>query len=386
MKFTVPVQSIINPLLQVAGICPSNPNNPDDLSQFLLVEVKSEYIRLTGTDNTVQLQAMVPLAEGACAAEGSFMIDARKISDFFKTLASVDDVTIELIEEEDSIKITSSHANYSLRVRLLSDDKTFPIFAVAEDGEPKHFKIEENKLRYMFEKSLFCVAHDNYRDYLRGVRFEIKDAELSMFALDGHRMAALETTLPEPIHGEINILMTYSGVTVLQKLLSSGPDRLLNLTVTNRFVTTQIGIYTLTNQLLNTKYPKVRSVIPTDCEPEVHVSLSDLKSSVRSVAFFSNKRMNHINLTFKNNQLELFSQNSDHEMGKSSLDVDFPDDQEPREINLNADYLKDFLNALDTPEVIFGFAPPYQNTLLRPTDDGNPHNVRLRYVVSHIVV
>ena len=87
MKFTVPVQSIISPLLQVAGICTSNPSNPDDLSQFLLVEVKHDCVIFTGTDNAVQLQAVVPLAEGSCESEGVFMIDAHKAIDFFKLSA-----------------------------------------------------------------------------------------------------------------------------------------------------------------------------------------------------------------------------------------------------------------------------------------------------------
>ena len=386
MKFTVPVQSIISPLLQVAGICTSNPSNPDDLSQFLLVEVKHDCVIFTGTDNAVQLQAVVPLAEGSCESEGVFMIDAHKAIDFFKTLGNEDDLSLELVEDDDSIRITSSQANYTMRVRQLTNDKTFPLFAVQEDGEPKIFKIEEQKLRYMFEKSTFCVSHDNYRDYLKGVRFEIKESDISLFALDGHRMAALEAQLPEPVDGEINILMTFRGVAELQKLLSTSPEHILTMSVTNRFVSTKVGCYTLTNQLLNTKYPNVRSVIPKDCYPEIAVSLADLKTYVRRVSLFSNKRMNHINLTFTQNKLDLFSQNSEHEVGKASLEIDFPDPEGFREINLNADYLKDFLQAIDTTEVVFGFAPPYQNTLLRPREEVNEMGVRLRYVVSHIMV
>ena len=180
--------------------------------------------------------------------------------------------------------------------------------------------------------------------------------------------------------------MTFRGVAELQKLLSTSPEHILTMSVTNRFVSTKVGCYTLTNQLLNTKYPNVRSVIPKDCYPEIAVSLADLKTYVRRVSLFSNKRMNHINLTFTQNKLDLFSQNSEHEVGKASLEIDFPDPEGFREINLNADYLKDFLQAIDTTEVVFGFAPPYQNTLLRPREEVNEMGVRLRYVVSHIMV
>lgn len=385
MKFTAPVDAIVGPLQQVAGISVSNANNPDDLSPFVLVEVTKESVVFTGTDGAVQLQAVLPLSEGACESEGKFMIEARKFSEFFKILKDKD-VTIELAEDDESISICSEQSNYILRVKLLKDDETFPLFAMQEDGEIKHFSIEGFKLRYMFEKSIFCVSHDNYREYLKGVRLEIKDMQLCLFALDGHRMAALETTLPEPSDCEMTPIMSFRGVSELQKLLPTNTKDMVVFDVSPRFISTKIGCFTLTNQLLNTKYPNVRSVIPHDCMPEICVPLDELKQRVKVVSLFSNKRMNHINLTFDENKLMLFSQNSDHEIGKSEINIDFPEKDDKREINLNADYLKDFLNALEGKEVVFGFAPPYQNTLLRPKDEYNEHGIRIRYVVSHIMV
>lgn len=385
MKFTAPVEAIVGPLQQVAGISVANANNPDDLSPFVLVEVTQDSVVFTGTDGSVQLQAVLPLAAGSCESEGKFMIEARKVSEFFKSLKDKD-VTIELAEDGESISVTSAQSNYTLRVKLLADDKTFPLFAMQEDGEIKHFSIEGAKLRYMFEKSIFCVSHDNYREYLKGVRLEIKDTQLCLFALDGHRMAALETTLPEPADCEMSPIMSFRGVSELQKLLPTNAKEVVTLDVTPRFISTKIGCYTLTNQLLNTKYPNVRSVIPNNCKPEIPVPLNDLKQRVKSVSLFSNKRMNHINLSFTENKLTLFSQNSDHEIGQTEISIDFPEQDSSREINLNADYLKDFLNALEGEEVVFGFAPPYQNTLLRPKDEYNEQGIRIRYVVSHIMV
>ena len=386
MKFTVPVQTIIGPISQVSNICVTNSRNPDDLAQFILFDVKTTLLTLVGTDNNVQLKAEIPLPEGACTSEGTFLMLASKAGEFFKSLGSQDDVSMELVEEEDILNIESNQANFSIRIRKLVEDNPFPIFRLDNESSNKSFAIAENKLRYMLDKSVFCVSKDNYRDYLKGVRFELEGNHFTIFALDGHRMAALETDLDEAVPEEIKFLMSLRGVNELQKLLNNNQSDLLTLQVSENFVSTQINNYTITTCLLKCRYPDVRKVIPSQCAPELAVPLDLLKTYVKRVSLFSNKRLNLINLLFTHNTLTLFSQNSEHELGSAKIGIDYPDTEGHRESNLNADFLKEFLNAIDTEQVVFGFAPPYSNTMLRPINEVNDLGIRARYVVSHIVV
>ena len=54
MKFTVPVQTIIDPITRVASICASNTSNPDDLAQYLMLDVKKDGITMTGGTSQIQ--------------------------------------------------------------------------------------------------------------------------------------------------------------------------------------------------------------------------------------------------------------------------------------------------------------------------------------------
>ena len=351
-----------------------------------MLDVKKTGITMTGTDGTVQLKAEIPLPEGACESEGSFLMMANRASEFFKALGNNDDVALTLDPDEDLLKISSAQNDYSMRVRAVPEDNSFPLFALEEAEAPKFIEIEENKLRYMLEKSVFCVSRDNYRDYLKGVRFEIENSELSIFALDGHRMAAIQTQLQNPPEGDVKFLMTLRGVTELQKLLSNTQNSLVKLAVTENFIYTQINCYTIVNRLLKCKYPNVRGVPPNDSAPEPHIPLEELKTNVKRVALFSNKRLNLVNFTFTHNLLTLNTQNSEHETAKDIIHIDYPDETGHRESNLNYDYVREILNVTDTDEVVFGFAPPYTNTQIRPKDVVNEMGVRIRYVVSHIMV
>ncbi|MCK0514321.1 DNA polymerase III subunit beta [Anaerobiospirillum sp. NML120448] len=386
MKFTVPVQTIISPIAQVASICTTNTSSPDDLTQYLLFIVKKDLLTLVGTDNAVQLKAEIPLPEGACESEGTFLMEASKAKDFFKTLGSSDDVSFELhSSEEEVLNIVSSQARFSVRIRMTSEEQFLPSFDEDAQKEIANIvSIEENKLRYMIEKSLFCAARESYQEFFKGLRFEIRIDELSIFALDGHRMAAVDVKLDQEAKEDFSFIMTYRGVTELQKLLSASITEKIELGVSANFATAKIGFYTITNRLLKCPYPAVRGVIPKNCNPEIAINVEEFKTYVKRVALFSNKRVNMINLVFSQDSLGLHCQNSDHEIASARVSIAPIDDH--REVNLNVDYLKDFLNAIDSSEVVFCFAPPYSNTLIRPKDEVNDLGIRVRYVVSHIVV
>lgn len=286
MKFTVPVQSIIGPITTVANICTSNSSNPDDLSQYVLVEVRKDALTLSGTDNTVQISAVVPFADGACESEGTFLMSSDKAANFFKSLGSKDDVSLELDENDELLNIESDRATYSMRVRLMAENVKFPSFKMSEEQNVRQFTVEEHKLRFMLEKSVFCVSREEYRDYLKGVRFEVRGNEFTIFALDGHRMAVLDTQLAEEASEDIAFSMTLRGVTEMQKLLSNSPDRPLTLSVSENFVATKIGMFSIASRILKCKFPNVRGILPSKCSPELPVDLDSLKTYVKRVSLF----------------------------------------------------------------------------------------------------
>lgn len=387
MNFTVPVQAILTPIMQVCSICNSAGVNNEDLTPYMFVDVQPGNLTLIGTDGSVQLKAQVPLPENACESGGSFLINSTKARDFFRNLGGSEDVTIVLNEEEENIEITSDKGNYKIRVRSLGEDKSFPVFEVGEElADSTSMLIQERRLKYMLDKSLFCVCHENFREYLKGVRFECEGDNFSLFTLDGHRMAVLETKLDSPCEKPIYVSLTLRGASELGKLISDSPDRSVRIDITSNFAIATVGMYTLTSRLLKCNYPNVRAVMPDNVDFEVHVDLNELKNYVKRLSGFTNKRLNNINFTFRQGSLTLFAQNLEREIGSAALQSDYPYEDVERQINLNADFMKDFLNAIDGPVVAFGFAPPYSNTQLRPGVQDDELGVKVRYVVSHIVV
>ncbi len=394
VTFTVPVKLIAAPLTQVAGVCNKRPSNPADLTSNVKLDVTKDALSLTGRDGDVQLTATLPFTNdngASCEQEGTFLVDALKLSSFIKTLSPAETITFSLRDDDDNrLAITTSTgtSDFVLQAAVLKEGVTFPPFSDSEDAKPVSFAIEERKLRYILDKSIFCVSVENYRDYLKGLRFEAVGNELTVYALDGHRMAALETTLAKAVDGENNeakFLTTLRGTTELHKLLSNSRKEPITLTVGHNVLTTQVGMYALSMRLLTVKYPNVAAVLPKQVS-EVRVPTAELKDAVNRVALFSDKRLSKVALTFAHNQLTLQAQNSDRETARAVIDcLDFAPSK-PVEVNLNADYVKAFLQNIATPEVVFGLTPENNNTQIAERNQWADIGVRLRYVVSHIMI
>lgn len=394
VTFTVPVKLIAAPLTQVAGVCNKRPSNPADLTKNVKLDVTKDALSLTGRDGDVQLTATLPFTKdngASCEQEGTFLVDALKLSSFIKTLSPAETITFTLRDDNDNrLAITTSTgtSDFVLQAAVLKDGETFPAFTDTEGAKPVSFAIEEHKLRYILDKSAFCVSVENYREYLKGVRFEATGNELKVYALDGHRMAALETVLATAVDGEsgeAKFLTTLRGTTELLKLLSNTRKEPITLTVGNSVLTTQVGMYALSMRLLVVKYPNVAAVLPKQVT-EVSIPASELKDAVNRVALFSDKRLSRVSLSFENNQLTLQAQNSDRETARAVIDnIDFAPSK-PVEVNLNADYVKAFLQNIATPEVVFGITPENNNTQIAERNQWADIGVRLRYVVSHIMV
>lgn len=393
VTFTVPVKLIAAPLTQVAGVCNKRPSNPADLTSNVKLDVTKNALSLTGRDGDVQLTATLPFTKdngASCEQEGSFLVDAVKLSTFIKALSPAETITFSLPDDDTRLAITTNtgSSDFKLQTVVLKDGLTFPPFTDSEDVKPVSFAIEEHKLRYILDKSIFCVSVENYRDYLKGVRFEANGNELKVYALDGHRMAALETTLAKAVDGENNeakFLTTLRGTTELHKLLSNSRKEPITLTVGHNVLTTQVGMYALSMRLLTVKYPNVAAVLPKQVS-EARVPTAELKDAVNRVALFSDKRLSKVALTFAHNQLTLQAQNSDRETARAVIDyLDFAPSK-PVEVNLNADYVKAFLQNIATPEVVFGLTPENNNTQIAEHNQWADIGVRLRYVVSHIMI
>ena len=76
-------------------------------------------------------------------------------------------------------------------------------------------------MKSIIDSSVFCVSNEDFRDYLKGIRFELNGSKLEIFTSDGHRMAILETQLAnQTSSGSFGAIITKKCAAQLSKILN----------------------------------------------------------------------------------------------------------------------------------------------------------------------
>ena len=376
MKFSITLSSISKQLSEVASIACSTPNK-EDITQNILINVTGNELTFKATNYNIELQTKIPVMD--VVSEGETTVNAVKLKDTLANLDINSDVVFELANEK--LIISNSSVSFEIRAR---SSKDFPSFEI--DNIVQSIVLKQKQLKNIIDSSSFCVSNEDFRDYLKGVRFELNGTKLEIFTSDGHRMAILETNLDnqEPTIAPFGAILTKRCATQLSKILDDNGESEVTLSFTKNAVLTTCNNYSLVSKQIICGYPNVRTVIPRTIDTQLSIPRESFSNLIKQVSVLSSKRINGVTFNFGNGKVDLRCENSEHEVATASLDL--PDAQTPIEISLNSQYVREVLNVLKSENVLFCFSQPMAQVMIKPDTEENEFGIKSSYIISKVVV
>ena len=376
MKFSITLSSISKQLSEVASIACSAPNK-EDITQNILINVTGNELTFKATNYNIELQTKIPVMD--VVSEGEITVNAVKLKDTLANLDINSDVVFELANEK--LIISNSCVSFEIRARYSKD---FPSFEI--DNIVQSIVLKQKQLKNIIDSSSFCVSNEDFRDYLKGVRFELNGTKLEIFTSDGHRMAILETNLDnqEPTIAPFGAILTKRCATQLSKILDDNGESEVTLSFTKNAVLTTCNNYSLVSKQIICGYPNVRTVIPRTIDTQLSIPRESFSNLIKQVSVLSSKRINGVTFNFGNGKVDLRCENSEHEVATASLDL--PDAQTPIEISLNSQYVREVLNVLKSENVLFCFSQPMAQVMIKPDTEENEFGIKSSYIISKVVV
>ena len=376
MKFSITLSSISKQLSEVASIACSAPNK-EDITQNILINVTGNELTFKATNYNIELQTKIPVMD--VVSEGETTVNAVKLKDTLANLDINSDVVFELANEK--LIISNSSVSFEIRAR---SSKDFPSFEI--DNIVQSIVLKQKQLKNIIDSSSFCVSNEDFRDYLKGVRFELNGTKLEIFTSDGHRMAILETNLDnqEPTIAPFGAILTKRCATQLSKILDDNGESEVTLSFTKNAVLTTCNNYSLVSKQIICGYPNVRTVIPRTIDTQLSIPRESFSNLIKQVSVLSSKRINGVTFNFGNGKVDLRCENSEHEVATASLDL--PDAQTPIEISLNSQYVREVLNVLKSENVLFCFSQPMAQVMIKPDTEENEFGIKSSYIISKVVV
>jgi DNA polymerase-3 subunit beta len=382
MEFTVMLSDFQKVLQKVLPAIP--PKSTVQVLEHVYMKLESDKLQLIATDQSITIVSSITVAG---TSSGSILVPARMLNDIVKALGTAGTIVFVANLENYEVKIQSSKGTYEMKGLDPNDyinipqlfDSEKPDF---EDNEGiasstnNRAEFKQAEIQKLAEKTLYCVSTDEYRIAMTGVFFQFRETYVNAVATDSFRLSKITISSEKPIFPqEYDMLLPAKSVEILRKV-----DSDVVMTTIENYGKITHARFDMENtifitRVIDEKFPRYESVIPTSNHLIMTVDLNDFSSALKRVSLFSNEKSKQVRFTINQNEISIFAEDEETgKHGKESFPCEF--NSEDYSIAFNCKYLIEALEHIDISETdnnlcVMTFSEPSRPTLITPKSDKN---------------
>lgn len=355
MKLNIERSALLRSLGHVQSVVERRNTIPILSNVFIAAENNS--LSLTATDLDLSI---VENIETDIGAPGGTTVPAQTLFDIVRKLPEGSDVELEL-GEDPRLSLKAGRSKFTLSCLPKED------FPVMSGGDlPHNFSVPAGELRRLIDKTRFAISTEETRYYLNGIYMHVADDCLRAVATDGHRLAQVETSLPDGAKGMPGVIVPRKAVGELRKLIDEVTDD-IEVSLSDTKVRFAFGGIVLISKLIDGTFPDYTRVIPEGNEKVLEADCHMLAEAVDRVSTISTDRTRSVKLNLESGKITL-SVNSP-ENGTATEEVVVTYGADVMEIGFNARYLLDILSQIEGDTVKAELADGASPTILRDSED-----------------
>ena len=356
MDFVVKKTDLLRELQYVQGVVERKNTVP--ILSNLLLETTGNSLVVTATDLDVSIQC-------TCLANvkvsGALTVSARKLFDIVRLLPDAD-MHIKTTERE-WVQITCEKSKF--RVAGLSKENFPDIPSVNGKG----VSLPAQALRHMIARSIFAITQEESRYALNGALLLIKPNSITIVTTDGHRLALITRNIElSGVDHETRVLVPKKTLVELGKLASEDVPT-LQFENTENHLFFEVGKRLLVSRILAGQFPNYEMVIPRDNNKTIVLKTAEFNDALKRAAIMADEQSRAVRFSIKEGQIDISASYVDVGEAREIVSANYKGDA--LEIGFNAQYLLDFLNGLESEEVVFEVRDEETQGLLKPKNNGD---------------
>jgi DNA polymerase III subunit beta len=331
----------------------------------VLLEAKGpeeDEVKFLATDLEVGLRSR---CSASVTKGGSLTLPAKKLYEIIKALPETD---VRIEEDKNGVKVAADRFDSRMQTLPREDFPTLP-----EASGTVSATLPRDVVRQMVSKTQFAITGEDTRYFLNGALFILRPDSMSLVSTDGHRLALV--TVPreagkDKIRAEdgkegddIRVILPRKTLLELGRLLGEGEGDIQYERGENHLFF-DIGGRLLISRMIDGQFPAFERVIPKSNDKRVEFDRDRLTSAVRRVALLSNERSRAVKFQIDKGKVEIASSSPEFGEAKEVLIVDYT--SAPVTICFNAQYVVDFLGAVETDSVALEFKDEMSQAVMSP--------------------
>ena len=323
----------------------------------VLMEAKGEEIKLLATDLEVGLRSR---CQAAVSKGGTLTLPAKKLYEIVKSFPETD---VRIEEDKNGVKVAADRFDSRMQTQPPQD---FP--AVPESSGAATSTLSAASIRAMVAKTQFAITGEDTRYFLNGALFILQPESMTLVATDGHRLALVTVQRPKGSGKdqteEIRAILPRKTLWELGKLLAEGESGDITYERGENHLFFQVGDRMLISRMIDGQFPAFERVIPKGNTRQIEFERDRLTNAVRRVALLSNERSKAVKFAIDKGKVEVTSSSPEFGEAREVIPVDYNDTA--MQICFNAQYVLDFLNVVETDNVMLELKDEVSQAVVKP--------------------
>lgn len=356
MKFSVPSQALLNPVLVFNRIISPKPAQPALGS--ILFNITGKQLTITAGDGDSVIEADIELIDAE--RNYSIAIPAKTLTD---SLRAIPEQPIVFDIDPESYQIKLQYSNGELKmVGGNADEYPDPIVL---GQNVMSLSLTGEVLSSGLSHTFFATADDDLRPVMNGVYFDITESDITFVASDGHKLSKCRF-FPVGTDGKASFIMPKKPISLLRTIVSKDTES-VNICFDEKCVFASIPGYRLTSRLISGRYPNYNQVIPKDNPYKLTIDRAALIDVLKRVSPFSSANTSLVCFEIKENSLIVSAQDKDlSKSAQESIECQYSGNN--MKIGFQHSYLTDILSNLPGQDAVFSLADPSRACLLESSE------------------
>lgn len=308
--------------------------------ECIFIDASDQEIRLTANDMELGIETKI---EGIIETRGKIALDAKLLSEIIRKLSN-GDVPI-IIESDENFNTTITCDNSVFHIQGKDGDEFAYLPYIEKDN---YISLSQFTLKEVIRQTIFSISVNDSNKMMTGELFEVKEDQLKVVSLDGHRMSIRKIMLKDQ-YQDIKVIVPGKTLGEISKILGGDAEKEVLIFFSKNHIMFEFDDTTVVSRLIEGEYFRIEQMLSSDYETKVTVNKREFLECIDRASILireSDKKPIIINILDSVMELKLNSSygsmNAEVLIHKSGKDI---------MIGFNPKFLIDALRIIDDEEI-----------------------------------
>ena len=336
MKIICTKSDLVHAVSIVSKAVSNNTTLP--ILKCILIEASTGNIKLTANDMELGIETTI---DGQIHQPGKIAIEAKLFSEIVRKLPD-NDITIET-DDQYKATITCEKACFQI---MGQEGEEFP--SLPEIEKNQSITLSQFSLKEVIRQTIFSISDNENTKLMTGELFEVKDDQLSVVSLDGHRISIRHIELKDH-YDPFKVVVPGKTLQEIVKIISGEMDENVSIYVTSKHILFEFDNTRVVSRLLEGEYYKISQMLSSDYETKITINKKEFLNCIdRASLLIRESDKKPIIIDIADHSLKL---NINSFFGSMEEEILIQKEGRDLLIGFNPKFLMDVLRVIDDEEI-----------------------------------